>query len=750
MKKNDKQKHLEKDPHAQREADKYGEPIPSREYLLELLAEKDHLMTYGDFVEALGMVREEDLEALRRRLIAMARDGQLHCNRQQAYGPIDKFDLIRGRVDVHADGFGFLHPDDGGEKLFLSFRQMHSLMHGDTALVRVAGLDRRGRREGALVQVLERAVKTLVGRFYLEHNVSLVVPDNKHLHQEVLIPPDSRGSAQHEQIVVVKIVEYPTVRSQPIGAVTEVLGDHMAPGMEIDIAIRSYQLPEQWPNAVVSEAKALPSQVQEADLAGREDLRKLPFVTIDGEDARDFDDAVYCEARKKGWMLWVAIADVAHYVPTGSALDQEAYRRGNSVYFPERVIPMLPEALSNGLCSLNPAVNRLAMVCEVEISPKGEIGKFRFYNAVIYSHARMTYNQVADMLYESDEGLRKKHAALLPPLETLDALYRALHLQRERRGAIDFETVETQFVFGADKKIERIVPRIRNHAHRLIEECMITANVCAARYLAKNKCPTLYRVHDTPEPDKINDLRDFIAPFGLTLKGGRKPGAKHFAELLKTARQRPDANLTQTVLLRTMRQAVYGPENIGHFGLSLEEYAHFTSPIRRYPDLLVHRGIKSILRRESVKTMKQGAGYFQTAGEQCSMTERRADEATRDVVAWLKCEYMLDKIGEEYDGTISGVTSFGIFVELKNIHIEGLVHITSLGKDYYHFDPTNLSLRGESSGAVFRLGDPVAVRLMAVSLDERKIDFELVQPPEPRKRKARAPNEKPPRRKRRQ
>ena len=730
------------DPYAEREAAKYERPIPSRELIQQLLAEKAVPLRWEEIARAFGLEEDQDLDALRRRLRAMVRDGQLVQNRARGYGLIDKLDLVRGRVIAHPDGFGFLVPDDGGEDLYLSPREMRTVFHDDRAVVRVMGLDRRGRREGAIVEVLERNTHRVVGRFYRENGVSYVVPDNKRITHDISVPDGQEGGARQGQIVSVEIIEQPGLRTPPIGRVVEVLGDHMAPGMEIDVAIRAHELPLEWPAAVQEEIADLGEEVPEAAKRGRTDLRKLPLVTIDGADARDFDDAVYCEARPNGWRLLVAIADVSHYVTPGTALDDEARARGNSVYFPERVIPMLPEVLSNGLCSLNPEVDRLCMVCDMHIDRDGNITRSRFVQGLMCSHARLTYDEVAAMLVDRDRGLRRRYKALVPHLEELHRLYKALRRARLKRGAIDFDTVETRIVFGSDRKIESIVPVERNDAHKLIEECMISANVAAARFLARHKLPTLYRVHDGPQPDRLSDLREFLAELGLSLRGGDKPEAKHYAEVLRKAEGRPDAHLIQTVMLRSMSQAKYHPENTGHFGLALEQYAHFTSPIRRYPDLIVHRGIRYILenrsrgaavRRAIRKVVARGkaAQFGYTAadmtrlGDHCSMTERRADEATRDAVNWLKCEYMLDKVGDDFDGIISGVTSFGIFVELKDIYIEGLVHVTALDNDYYHFEPAAHRLVGERSGRIYRLGDVVRVKVVRVDLDDRKIELAL-------------------------
>jgi ribonuclease R len=499
----------------------------------------------------------------------------------------------------------------------------------------------------------------------------------------------------------------------------------MAPGMEIDIAIRSHDVPQAWPAEVEQEIEGLEEEVPAAAKRGREDLRDLPLVTIDGADARDFDDAVYCESTSTGWRLLVAIADVSHYVKPGTALDHEALARGNSVYFPERVIPMLPEVLSNGLCSLNPEVDRLCMVCEMRFNREGRMTRSRFFNGLMRSHARLTYSEAAAIIVDQDEPTRMQYGALVPHLEALYRLYGVLRRQRDARGAIDFETTETRIVFGTERKIERIVPLVRNDAHKLIEECMIAANVAAARFLERHKIPSLYRIHARPAPDKVTDLQEFLNELGLGLRGGSKPAASDYSTVLQLAEGRPDAHLINTVLLRSMPRAEYSPDNIGHFGLAHEHYAHFTSPIRRYPDLLVHRAIRFILDGNKPAKFRYTASDMQEFGDHCSATERRADDATRDAIDWLKCEYMLDKVGETYPGIITSVTSFGLFVELQDIYVEGLVHVTALGNDYYHYDPTRHWLQGERSNRIYRLGDQITVKVVQVNLDDRKIDFEL-------------------------
>lgn len=716
-----------KDPYAQREAEKYENPIPSRELILQLIEHAGKPLRREEIAEAFSLEAEDQLEALRRRLRAMERDGQLLFNRGKKYCLVNNEDLIAGRIIGHADGFGFLKPDDGSDDLFLSPREMNPLLHNDRALVRVAGVDKKGRREGAVVEILQRNTHQIVGRLYKEDGFTYVVPDNKNIAQTVLVQKGGTGNAKQGQIVVAEIIEQPTQLRQPIGRIIEVMGEHMAPGMEIDMAIRSYELPNHWPDELLEEIKPLKNEVPESAKENRVDLRKTPLVTIDGEDARDFDDAVYCQKTPKGWKLLVAIADVSHYVQINSALDKEAQKRSTSVYFPEQVIPMLPEILSNGLCSLNPHVDRLCMVCELYINEEGQVTRSRFFDAVMSSHARLTYTEVAKMLVDGDKALADKYKALMPHLQELYALYKVMRVSREKRGAMDFDTQETRIVFGAERKIEKIVPVVRNDAHKLIEEFMITANMAAARFLNSKKMPKLLRIHDGPSADKLLNLKTFLGELGLSLGGGAKPTPLDYMHLIESIKDRPDAHLIQTVLLRSMSQAVYSPELKGHFGLALEAYAHFTSPIRRYPDLLVHRAIRHCLQGKPVESFFYGVPDMVVLGEQCSANERRADDATRDVVSWLKCEYMMDKVGEEFPGIISAVTSFGFFVELAEIYVEGLVHISNLAQDYFHFDPTSHQLRGERTGINYRLGDSVKVRVVRVDLDEKKIDFELAQ-----------------------
>jgi ribonuclease R len=745
-------KNKQSDPHAQREAQKYDNPIQSREYILQHLKDRGAPATHETLCQELGQTSAEGIEALRRRLIAMCRDGQLICNRRDAFLPIEEADLVTGRVVGHRDGFGFLIPDDGGSDLFLTARQMRQVFHGDRVAARVDQVDDRGRREGKIVEVLEHRTSQIVGRFFKESGIAFVVPENARINHEILVPDEQAGKAVHGQYVVVEIIRQPTIRTQPTGQVIEILGEHMAPGMEIDVAIRSYEIPHSWPPAVGEQAASIPAEVTEKDKANRVDIRNMRLVTIDDESARDFDDAIYCEPRPRGgYRLVVAIADVSHYVRPGSPLDEEAIQRGNSVYFPDHVVPMLPEKLSNGLCSLNPDVDRLCMVADMTISAAGNISGYTFYQAVMRSHARLTYNKVSAMLEHPDteQGykLSAHYADLLPHLHNLYDLYKLLRKARTERGAIDFETTETKIVFDAQRKIEEIVPVHRNDAHKIVEECMLCANVATARFLKKHKIPALYRVHDGPSEERLSNLRLFLGELGLQLGGGDKPSSADYQLLLDQVAERPDANVIQMVMLRSLSQAVYSPEEAGHFGLGFASYTHFTSPIRRYPDLIVHRAIKSRIHNpEATKDLvspkvhdPELAEYpydyarMEQLGEHCSMTERRADDATRDVMAWLKCEFLRDHVGEEYDGIIGAVVPFGFFVELSDIYIEGLVHVSTLSGDYFHHDAVKHRLIGERTAVSFRLGDEVRVRVVRVDLEDRKIDLELVSTPKRRK-----------------
>ena len=723
------------DPYADREAQKYENPVPSREAIMALLEQAGKPLSMKKILSGLGISDEQQTEAMRRRLKAMVRDGQLVRNRKNMFGLARQMDMVVGLIQGHPDGFGFVIPDEGGKDIFLSAREMRKALHGDRVMVRAVESGRGGKLEGMIVEVLQRNNQTVLGHYHLEAGIGHVIPDDLRIGQDILIPPGQDGGARDGQIVVATIDQQPNEYTQPVGHVSEILGEHMDPGMEIEIAIRKYELPNTWPKAVQKQAERIPAEVLDDHKKGRLDLRELPLVTIDGEDARDFDDAVYCERDGKGWKLIVAIADVAHYVRPDEPLDREAVVRGNSVYFPEQVIPMLPEKLSNGLCSLNPDVDRLCMACTMRIDAEGRIDSWRFDNAVMRSHARLTYDKVAAMLVDGDADLIARHAGIFPALQNLYELYRLRNRQRGREGLMELDMPETRVIFNEQRKIENIVPVVRNDAHRMIEEFMLAANVCAARFISDAGFPSLYRLHEGPTQEKLEDLRRFLFEIGLSLGGGDEPDVRDYAKLLADLSAREDANVLKPMILRSLSQAFYSPENKGHFALGFPHYTHFTSPIRRYPDLQVHRTIKAILGR---KRSPYSELELVELGEHCSMTERRADDATRDVMRWLKAEFMVDRVGDEFTGTVSGVTGFGLFVQLDDIYIDGLVHITALGNDYFHFDAGKNRLTGERTGRTYRLGDRMHVRLVRVDIDEAKIDLELVDADDGKSKKKRA------------
>ncbi|OCG27702.1 ribonuclease R [Gilliamella sp. Fer1-1] len=720
-----------KDPFYAREAEKYDSPIASRELILDYLKQEAKPASLEKIAQAVAIKNEEQKIALHRRLRAMERDGQVVFTRRKCYALPEKLDMVKGSVIAHRDGFGFLRVEGNPEDYFLSPEQMKKVLQGDVILAQPMGTQYRGKMEARVVRILEPRNNQIVGRYFIEQGVGFVVPDDSRLNFDILIAGKPNRTVRMGTVVVVELQKRPERHQKAVGIIKEVLGEIMGTNLAIDIALRNHEIPYELPKTVEKEVSKFTEHVPESAKKGRKDLRQLPLVTIDGEDARDFDDAVYCQKnRGGGYRLWVAIADVSYYVRLGKALDKEACLRGTSVYFPSRVVPMLPEQLSNGLCSLNPQVDRLCLVCEMTVSNKGRLTGYEFYEAVMNSHARLTYTKVAKIL-DGDEQLREHYHELVPHLENLYGLYQVLDKARITRGAIGFESEEPKFVFNADKRIESIEIAQRNVAHKIIEECMILANVSAAKLVINAQVPSLFRVHDRPDEDRINNLRSILSELGLSLGGGVSPKPKDIAELMAIVETRPDHDMLQTVILRSMKQAIYDPENRGHFGLALEEYAHFTSPIRRYPDLLLHRTIKWILADKQHKTSKTG-GYCYTTnemlyfGEHCSMTERRADEAVRDVVDWLKCDYMQDHVGEVFNGTISSVVNFGFFVRLDELFIDGLVHVSSLENDYYLFDAAHNRLIGENTRFAYRLGDKVQVKVDNVNPEERKIDFSLV------------------------
>ena len=723
--------HMINDPFYEREAKKYDSPIASRELILDYLTKEAKPANLEKIAQAVSIKNQEQKEALHRRLRAMERDGQVVFTRRKCYALPEKLDMVKGKVIAHRDGFGFLRVEGKPEDYFLSPEQMKKVLQGDVILAQPLGNQYRGKTEARVVRILEPRTNQIVGRYFIEQGVGFVVPDDSRLNFDILIAGKPDRTVRMGAVVVVELQQRPERGKKAVGIIKEVLGEIMGTNLAIDIALRNHEIPYELPKAVVKEVNKFKDQVPESAKKGRQDLRNLPLVTIDGEDARDFDDAVYCQKnRGGGYRLWVAIADVSYYVRPGKAIDKEACLRGTSVYFPSRVVPMLPEELSNGLCSLNPQVDRLCLVCEMTVSNRGRLTSYQFYEAVMNSHARLTYTKVAKIL-EGDTELRQHYQDLVPHLENLNGLYKVLDKARIARGAIGFESQEPKFIFNADKRIESIEFAERNDAHKIIEECMILANVAAAKFVISAQVPALFRVHDRPDEDRINNLRSILSELGLSLNGGVTPTPKDIAQLMVAVEARPDHEMLQTVILRSMKQAIYDPENRGHFGLALQEYAHFTSPIRRYPDLLLHRTIKWILANEKHKTSKTGGHCYTTSemlyfGEHCSMTERRADEAVRDVVDWLKCDYMQDHVGEVFNGTISSVVNFGFFVRLDDLFIDGLVHVSSLENDYYFYDAARNRLIGENTRFSYRLGDKVQVKVDNVNPEERKIDFSLV------------------------
>ncbi len=693
-------------------------------------------------------------------------EGYCIKNISQTSGLLDE---VEGTVQGHRDGHGFVIRDDGESDIYLPPNEMRAVLHKDRVKVRIVRSDRKGRPEGRVVEIVERSNSPIIGRLLHESGIWIVAPEDKRYGQDVMIPKTATGPAKPGQVVVVELTEPPSLYGQPVGRVKEVLGEIDDPGMEIEIAVRKYSVPHEFSEACIALARTLPDKVRPLDKKRRVDLTDIALVTIDGEDARDFDDAVYCEPVKigkgksatKGWRLLVAIADVSHYVENGSAIDIDAYERATSVYFPRRVIPMLPEKLSNGLCSLNPEVERLCMVCDMMVTEDGEVSAYQFYPAVMWSHARFTYNEVAAILANTRGPEALKRKARVPDLINLHDVYQALLKSRVRRGAVDFETVETQIVCDEAGRIEKIVPRTRNDAHKLIEEAMLAANVCSADFIAHSKHAGLFRVHEGPTPEKKEILRNYLKVSGVGLTISDDPAPGEFQAIATATKDRPDALQIHSMLLRSMQQAIYTPVNEGHFGLAFDAYTHFTSPIRRYPDLLVHRVIKAILAKtkyqlpvlpipgeahaklskrlekglaarvaepgQKPKKLSPEVQAWQAAGMHCSANERRADEASRDVEAWLKCKYMRDHLGEEYGGVVSSVTSFGLFVTLDAMYVEGLVHITELGGEYYRFDEARQELRGERSGMRYAIGSRVRVQVSRVDLDGRRIDFRLVQ-----------------------
>ena len=720
----------DRDPQFESESRRYEEPIPSRALILAELGAAGEPLGVRELARRFGLRKVALVRALETRLNAMHRDGALMRAGRTSFGVARASAELTGTVSAHRDGYGWFTPEEGEQPdVHLDQQQMTGVMHGDRLRIRISADDGRGRRSGTVLEVLERRTRELAGRFEDAGDVAFVVPDSPRLRQRVMIPASGRGSARHGDLVVAELTDAKARVATPMGKVLCVVETHNAAELAAELAIVTYGLPHAFPAECEREARAWGERVRPADLTGREDLRGMPLVTIDGEDARDFDDAVYCEPARRGWRLVVAIADVSHYVAQGGALDSEARERATSVYFPDRVLPMLPEALSNELCSLRPEVDRLAMVCDMHIDAQGNAGRARFYAAVIRSHARLTYTKVAAMLLAQDATLRAAHAALVPHLENLHRLYQALRTAREKRGALDFDAPEIKVLLGPEGSVASLEVHARNDAHRLIEECMIAANIEAARFLKKHRLPTLYRVHGTPEERKVSELQRMLRALGIGVHFPAEIGTRELRQVSALIAGRPDAAFIESLLIRSLPQAVYQPTNIGHFGLGLTEYAHFTSPIRRYPDLLVHRGIRHALAGGTPERFAYSAGAMEQLGVQCSARERRADEAARDVMAYLKCDYMRAHVGDEFEAVVTAVVEFGLFVQLANLQVDGLVHVSDLHGDRYEFDAGRCAWIGRRTQRTYRLGMRLAVRLKRVEMRERQLDFELATEP---------------------
>ena len=705
---------------------RYQHAVPDAGTILKTLGEQGLPMTLGQLAKCLDVRAEQSVAALKKRLEQMSTAGQLLVNRRGEYCLLEKIDAFAGVVMAHPDGFGFMRPEDGSEDVYLPYHEMRALLDGDRVAVRLAGRGRGDRRKGSVVEILERGKVELVGQYHREHGVGYVREAASRSPHNFMVPDHYRAGAKHGQMVKLEITDYPSAQREAHGKVVGVLGEPSDPGMATTLAIESFGLPAEWPAAVIKDAAALGDQVRPADKVGPVDLRELPLVTIDGADARDFDDAVFAEPIGADWRLIVAIADVSRYVQPSDPIDHEAQRRGTSVYFPDRVVPMLPESLSNGLCSLNPKVDRLCLVCDMRVSANGKVLKSKFYRAVMLSKARLTYNQVHAAIGERNQAARRKFSTLLPALENLYGVYRALLRARQRRGALDLELPEVRIELDKQGQIKSIAARHRNDAHRLIEECMIAANVQAARLLWQHRLSTLYRVHAGPEAEKFEDLRLLLQELGLKVSDQALTQPREMNRILQALRERPDFQILAVAVLRTMSQAVYQPGHAAHFGLGLTSYAHFTSPIRRYPDLLVHRGIKHVLDKKKPGAFDYDQQRMEGLGRDCSALERRAEDAARHVEARFKCAYIQDKVGQEFEGVVTGVTHFGLFVMLQELFVEGLVHVSSLSNDYYHLEHGGLRLAGEHSGRGYGLGDQVKVRLIRVDMDDAKVDLSLL------------------------
>tara|TARA_R110002110_G_scaffold400317_1_gene616620 strand:+ start:36013 stop:38277 length:2265 start_codon:yes stop_codon:yes gene_type:complete len=719
-----KNKQISKDPNFDRELETYETPVPSREFILTTIKSFSQPRKMKHLISHFELDDPDLIEGLRRRLKAMIRDGQL-VKLRTGFVPVESEEELEGELHFFKEREVYCITD-AQRKIPLLPGTLRGCFEGDRVKVKVRNIADSDESFGRIIEIVEAQEKTVVGRFYKERNIYRVVPLEKNIFQHITIPKDQTGKAKTDDIVVVKLSR--DVQEQAyegfVGQVLEVLGDYASPGIEIDMAIKKFNIPNTWPKAVEKLSNEFPKKITPQSKRNREDLIDVPFITIDGEDAKDFDDAVYCQPTKTGWKVSVAIADVGHYVKPNTPLDKEAKRRGNSTYFPNRVVPMLPEGLSNQLCSLKPDEERLTLVCHMTVSKDGKVTRSKFTKAVIKSHARLTYNKVAK-IYDGDVKLTEQYADVLPNIMALREAYEVLSAQRRKRGALDLETVDNLILFNDDGKIDKIIPVYRNDAHKVIEECMLAANVCAARLILRHKKPGLFRVHDDPPAKKLTQLKAFLSELGMSLKGNQdKPEASAYADILYQAKERPDRHVIETMVLRSLSQAQYREKNVGHFGLAYPQYVHFTSPIRRYPDLIIHRIIAAIIAEKEKDIYSMEA--LEELGEKLSVTERRSDDASRDATFALKCHYMQDKVGEDFEGVVSGVTAFGLFIELKDIYIEGLIHVSQLGHEYFHYDPVKHLMIGEHSRQTYQLGQEVKVKVVRVDMEDKKIDFELL------------------------
>jgi len=724
------------DPYQKREASKYKNPIPSREYISLLLRKSQDLISQKNLEKKFDIKTQEEKKALRRRLRAMERDGQVIYTRNRCYIAPESLKVVKGKVIGHRDGYGFLRTETLKDDLWLSSEQMKSCIHGDVILAHIIHSNGKKRSSARFLKLLQPNNILIVGRYYVNNDIGFVIPDDTRFNFKIFIYSGIKKDISIGSIVVVKLTKHPTRNNKIQGLIVEVLGTRMGTNLAIDIALRTHSIPFTWSEEIKKQLYKISNEINQSDFKDRIDLRHLPFFTIDDEDARDFDDAVFCKKKinlEEGWDLWVAIADVSFYIQPNTALDKEALERGTSIYFPSSVIPMLPEKISNDLCSLNPYVERLCLMCEMNISNEGELISYKHYEAVICSHGRFTYDEIFK-IWNNDIVLCSKYKKFLIDIKNLSYLQEILNKYNVSKKGIYFENIEPKFILDSNLRIKKIYQNIRNDAHKFIESCMILANMASAYFVEKYKYPVLFRNHDRPKKDNIIGFRLFLNELGLTLSGGDTPESVHYSNLLKNVSHRPEYEMIQTILLRSMKQAVYSPENCGHFGLSLSSYVHFTSPIRRYPDLVVHRLIKFLLWKNkniSINNSNLNNTYLYSMSEMkkvgihCSMTERRADEASRDVIDWLKCDFMHKKIGYILNGVISNVTAFGFFVRLNPFFIDGLVHIASLHDDYYYFDSLGFKLIGKSTKNTYCLGDTLQVKVISVNLNERKIELSL-------------------------